>query len=335
MILPSRGTLPIVILLFCLACAMVGGCAGESGDRKAPEYASLWQDPQSVRVDEIRRKFVAGGNLTPEEGDLLMTLAERYPHERELNDLLDRVLVRREDWNALIRLRSRTPAGERTAAQRRDLAKLFVKAQRFDEAAVILDALVREYPDDIELLWLSGYAGYYRGDYAGAIETFETNRARLLPAGHEQSLLLAGLSHFQLDHLDEAIAMLREYTRLEPDDASGLNGLARALVAVGRDEEAEPLFARMNEIHRRHNETERRQSWLANRVRALNDALAEKRSADSEAIIQEILPVADAELQARLLKILADIYTATGREDEARDARARAASLTSAEGGTR
>jgi tetratricopeptide (TPR) repeat protein len=324
-------------------CAGSGGCGDGGSGAGSSDPAAFRNDPRAVTVEDIRHRFSNGRTIPVQEVDLLLELSHAYPEETSVNDILERILVQREDWNALVRLRSRKPATERTGAEKADLAKLLVKAQRFDEAAALLDQAIAELPEEIEYRWFRGYASYYAGDYAGAIQTFEEFRAPLLAAGHTQSILLTGLSYLQLarvdppgtagrasdgtppEPLERAIAELTEFVRREPDNLSGCNGLARALVAAGREREAAPLLARVDELHRQQNRAERQQARLAAQGRALSQALSAGRLDEGERIIKEILPDTDGELRARLLSMLGDIYASTGRPEEARQVRDRAA----------
>lgn len=289
------------------------------------EYDALEKDPRAGKLEEISSRFVRTGTVTTDDVDLLFALSAAYPGEAKVSDLLERILVRRKDWDALVRFCNTKPLNERSAEENLRLAKMLIMAQRFDEALPSLESLIAEVPDNVEYQWLHGYADYFRGDYAGAIETFEQFGPQLIAGGRDESLLLCGLSHFQLGQMDKALELLTNYNRREPNDLSGCNSLARVLFAVGRKDEAQSLLDRVTQLHEQQNAVEKKQILFATKIRELNRAWSERRLGDCESIIQDVLPMTDGEMRYRLQLKLAEVYAATGRDEAADQARQDAA----------
>jgi hypothetical protein len=125
--------------------------------------------------------------------------------------------------------------------------------------------------------------------------------------------------------LDTAIALLSDFVEREPNDVSGCNALARAFVAAGRFDDAEPLFTRVSKLHELRNTEEKVRARLAAKAHELNDAWDEGRYQDCEAMIHEMLPETGGVVKSHLLLKLAEVYSAMGREDDARKARGDAA----------
>jgi len=307
-----RGLRPLLVVA--LAAATLVGCetggTGGGSDSVPPVFA---EDPDAGKLAGIQQRFDARGALSPDDFDTLRGLGERHPHEPGVRTLLERVLLAREDWNALIDLRTLTPPDQRTDREWRALATLLVKAQRYDDACRILDRLVADHPDDVELRWSRAFADYYRGRYARAIDAFDAYEQELLTAGHTQTLLFRGLSRFQLDEMEAAVTDLEAYVSRAPDDIAGLNGLARALVAVGRGEEAAPLLERVEALHDRRNTTESQQAYLAAKARHLDEALSAGRVDEAETIILELLPRVEGPFKQQLEAVLRDIRSKGGR----------------------
>lgn len=327
-----RRRAPIVALM--LVCLPFAVCRRLSAAAPPPEQTTstpapvpVEQIPSEETIAEIQSRFLRTGKVDQKDVVLLTARAARYPDDQTAPGLLKRILVSREDWNALVTLCSRKPLEQQSETEKLELAKVLIKAQRFEEALVPLDMLIADHGENIEYHWLHGYADYYCGDYAGAIKTFEQYRQQLIEAGRTTSILLCGLSHFQLDQMDRAIEELSDYVRRAPNDLSGCNGLARALVAVGRDDEAEPLFERVTKLHEQYNVQEKKQLMIAARIREINDACRQGRLQACEESINLLLPDADGQLKVNLLLKLADIYAATDRPDQARSVREEATKL--------
>lgn len=307
-----RGLRPLLVAA--LAATVFLGCeTGGTGGASDPVPPTFAEDPDAGKLAGIQQRFDGRGALSPDDFDTLRGLGERHPHEPGVRALLERVLLAREDWHALIDLRTLTPPHERTDREWRALATLLVKAQRYDDACRVLDRLVSGHPDDVELRWSRAFADYYRGQYARAVEALDTYETELLAAGHTQTLLFRGLSRFQLDEMDAAVADLEAYVARAPDDIAGLNGLARALVAVGRDDEADPLLARVEALHDRRNTAESQQAYLAAKARGLDEALSAGRFDEAETIILELLPRVEGPFKQQLEAVLRDIRSRAGR----------------------
>jgi tetratricopeptide (TPR) repeat protein len=107
-------------------------------------------------------------------------------------------------------------------------------------------AMVAVPPDRIpataeEKSWLNAIAAFERaGDARGARLAYKTFLGRW-PENVNARVGLAN-SHHTLGELDEAVAVLREAARLEPESVVVLNNLAQTLSDLGRNEEALPYI---------------------------------------------------------------------------------------------
>jgi tetratricopeptide (TPR) repeat protein len=107
-------------------------------------------------------------------------------------------------------------------------------------------AMVAVPPDRIpataeEKSWLNAIAAFERaGDARGARLAYQTFLGRW-PENVNARVGLAN-SHHTLGELDEAVAVLREAARLEPESVVVLNNLAQTLSDLGRNEEALPYI---------------------------------------------------------------------------------------------
>jgi len=113
-------------------------------------------------------------------------------------------------------------------------------------------AMVAVPPDRIpataeEKSWLSAIAAFERvGDARGARTAYQTFLGRW-PENINAHIGLAN-THHSLGELAEAVAVLRDATRRDPESVVALNNLAQTLSDLGRNEEALPVIDKASAV---------------------------------------------------------------------------------------
>jgi predicted Zn-dependent protease len=120
---------------------------------------------------------------------------------------------------------------------RLEQAAVLVKAQRLDEAAVLLGPLLTERPDDAQVVWLTAYTAYHRGRHNEAATLLDEQLDHLLAAGRHDALLMLGTLRLAEDPA-RARDLLEDYVVRKPDHPAGHSALGRALAALGDDQRA-------------------------------------------------------------------------------------------------
>jgi tetratricopeptide (TPR) repeat protein len=85
------------------------------------------------------------------------------------------------------------------------------------------------------------------GDHAGARARYQAALAELDREHHPALLRGVARTHYQEGQAEQAIAVLHQALEIAPDDPETLQLLVNLLVAEGREEEAQPLMARLPE----------------------------------------------------------------------------------------
>lgn len=230
----------------------------------------------------------------------LRALYARYPTERAVADLYKQILVKLKDWNGLANMvRGKAPESQ-TEDDRLFLAKVLIKGHRHTEALDILVDLLTRRPDNAELQWLAGFAHFAIGEYEAAAPYFEHVIQHGRPELRVEAMILRALTRFYGDDAAGAVELLKPVLEVAPDNITAINAMARALTALGRDEEARAYLARLESTRNAMNEVEFRRSRLSNSARNLDDALEAKQFDRCDKLIAFMWPLADEAMREQL-----------------------------------
>jgi tetratricopeptide (TPR) repeat protein len=121
---------------------------------------------------------------------------------------------------------------------RRDLAVIYLDRMRPGRAAELLADARKRFPDDAELLFLSGLAAYRRGEYEQALDPLVQSVQRDPRLRFGEPYLLAGDALMYLDRTEEAIDAYDRYLSKSSSSIEGLVKKARAHRKLGEAESA-------------------------------------------------------------------------------------------------
>jgi len=198
-------------------------------------------------------------------------------------------------------------------------AAVLVKAQRMDEAAVLLRGLLAERPDDAQVVWLTAYTAYHRGRHDEAATLLDGQLELLLAAGRHDALLMLGTLRLAEDPA-RARDLLEDYVERKPQKPAGHSALGRALAALGEEAGAREHLDRAVALHDALSRVESDQMMLSAQASALNRAFEAGDYAQCEQLLEQMLPRAQPELQMELYRYLAEVHAACGRSDLADEA---------------
>ena len=118
----------------------------------------------------------------------------------------------------------------------RELATLYMRAERFQDAAAILRRAANQRPDDLVVKQELGHALQRNGDPEGAAQVYEG----ILAAAPQANVTRGLLAEVRISQgrFDEAIGLFQAGLAREANAALLHRGLASALERAGRDAEA-------------------------------------------------------------------------------------------------
>lgn len=173
------------------------------------------------------------------------------------------VLGFRQDTDAVVQqaeqLMGQNQAGQAAAllqraidAETRDprphvlLARLLVQNRQLDQAALVLDAATREFPDAASVHFQRGVVSFLQGRHASAAQQFR----QAIQAKPNHALAHYNLGHSLLKLNDHAAALdaFRDAVRFQPDHADARINLGRLLIEQGENDAAREQLATAVEL---------------------------------------------------------------------------------------
>jgi tetratricopeptide (TPR) repeat protein len=233
----------------------------------------------------------------------------------------------------LAKLLQSRPAEERTEAERLQLATILVKAQRFHEAFTLAEPSLQPSgrASHGDAAWLAAFSAFHAGNLARAADIVDANFDDLIGAGHADAYVIRALVHFNGGELAEAEKLLTTLLEKEESHASAHDVLGRVLVAAGDADRGNRHIQRATELRDQLTQAEQKALRLSAISRALVAAWERKDYEACDEFIGEMLPLANRQQQFQLYRQLAALRAAQGREQEAREALAKAKQLSASE----
>lgn len=135
-------------------------------------------------------------------------------------------------------LQRQIEANPSNVTARRDLAVIYLDRMRPGRAAELLADARKRFPDDAELLFLTGLAAFRRGQYEQALDPLVQSVDRDPRLRFGEPYLLAGDALVQLGRTEEAIDAYDRYLSKSSSSLEGLVKKARAHRKLGEAEAA-------------------------------------------------------------------------------------------------
>lgn len=274
-----------------------------------------------------RDALATQGFCAPEQCAALVKLQRRHPADPDIRALLGQALAAREDWDALAALLEDTTGEAPTPAGQLYLAKVLVRAHRYDEAAALIEPLLAAEPADTQRVWIAAYTAYHQGRSERCAELLDGAWARLMEQGHSDARILRGLLFLRAGDHEAGVAVIEPLLREQSEHVPANNLMGRLLAAMGRTHEAAEYLERARQAHDRLSADETRQARLSAASRALAGAWDAGRLDECERLILGMLPQADPGLKRHLYVSLSEVYRAAGRLQEAEALRTRSVEL--------
>ena|GEM_PF-3253829 len=303
-----------------------GGPAQPALDDPAPEaLAPVLASPPVPTASERSRIAALGARFsdthcdTESLGELRELRARLGP--RPVKDALIQAYGTCGGDSALADLAAETLSEPPATADLLRLGALYIRADRFEEAAAVLVPIADSPGGASQAQWLAGFALLHGGDPARALPMLSAGRAHASGPGLSEGPMLMGLAHLQLGDPAEAVRLLKQAVALDGENPTIVSALARALDDAGDREAAAEAAGLVQALHRRLAEKERAQKTVAGLVASLERAWAAEHDAEVLRIVERMWPFAPA-LRPTLLEYRIVALSRLQRHPEADAARA-------------
>ncbi len=305
-------------LSFLLIASVLGlvVCACDSGSQEVmTPRASFEKDAESVRfVRSIREGLNQQRRPPSEEIQKLKVIANKYPDEPFIEELLISLLPALKDWDGLAVYYEHKSALD--TEDRSMLARVYIKLADYGRARDVIESVVQEQPMNVEANSLLGRALYFFGEYDRASECYDRVWDSIVSERRVGDITYRAMIHFDEGQAERAVEMLKAGLEDSPDTAVMHNALSRVLAAQGKLDEAEVHSARVHELQKELSRVETSQMLQAARTFSLNRALQAGDMPKCQRLIFEYLPDSDPAFQEDLYRFLESLYRVNGREDE-------------------
>lgn len=308
---PWTLTAILVLLVFLSGCQTQGDDPFKADSLALNEFKRI----QSVQVPTLT------------DLDSLKRLHAQYPQANEIRQTLQTALQARQEWEALAGLINEKPESELNQADKLNLARIYIKLGKYNDASHILRPLADSAPNDLEINTLAGHAWYYDGKYEDAARVFDRVWSDIVTARQVDSINMRAMICFYQGDQTRAIELLKKAIEIKPDYIPANNGLSRVYAARGDKEQAEFYRNQAERAHAAQTELEIRQMRLTSRARDLEQSFKGANYDECVSIANEMIPAANNSLTPMLYEYLGRCYQALGKQTEAQSALATAARL--------
>lgn len=291
-------------------------CAGNATSDSIPP-----DDRQStVELSRIRQSLDRGATLLPADFEALKAIYAKYPRVRPVGELYRSALIKRGDWETLEKLITTTPPAERLPDDTKNLARVYFKLGRFDEAIEAAGPLAKTIPVDLEMNGIVAGSYFSLGKYPEAAAQIDRHWDAIIAAKRVDDMIVRGMIHSRNKESDQAIAVLLKANEFAPDNVTTLNALARTYNDSGNTEKAEEFRKLTESVQERKTQNERMAMQEVRLIYELQASWEAKNYAEVIRLARLALPIAGRSNQAALYKYIAEANKALGRDDDARAA---------------
>ncbi len=260
--------------------------------------STLFQDQDAfLFVNNFQAELKNKGRVKSKDFQRLSKIAQDFPDDQDLQSLLVKAIIVRQDWNGLVDHYLSLPDEK---LEYDELIDACMKAHRYEQAWIHLQNVIsHEGTSDIRQIQ-SALAAFHTGRFEESEQIVE----KLLAADTVNAILeltyLRGRLALRQERWEEAEQHLRRALELSPDTPNIMINYSRALRQLDRSAEAAELESRARQIQLeidRRDATQRRMAALANN---LEKFWAEKNLEKCLEIIEEMEPHVDESIRRGL-----------------------------------
>jgi tetratricopeptide (TPR) repeat protein len=300
------------ILLICLAFFI----ACQSAAQK--EASLLAQDARSkAELSRISQTLRGGYPLTPQDFESIKQIREKYPNSTDVRNVFQSALVKRGDFESLVKLIEAIPARERTREDNLNLAKSYLKLGRYSEAVDLVKPLAEAAPKDSELNSLLAFGYFYLGQTDEAAKYLDAVWDAIVQNKRIDEINTRGLIYFRQKNYEKAIETFKKSLEINAEDISANNTLSRIYAAQGDTAQAEVYRLKTEQAQDAISANEAKASRIVQNSYQLEDAWKAKRYEEVVNLARQMLPEANEKNKPALYQYLIESYKALGKPEEA------------------
>jgi tetratricopeptide (TPR) repeat protein len=207
-------------------------------------HKALQSDPRNI--DALYYLSLAARELSQREYQRLVALA---PDSARVHQLAGEAALAAENHSeAEAEFQSALKANPRSIEVATELAELKRSQSKFDEALTYYEQAAKIGPLNYEIAYGLGACYTYKQDYPQAIKWLR--KAVAFAPDSASGRFALGNALFQSSQFEAAIPELRTSLRLEPKLKQAYFLLGRAYTKLGRQEEAQAAFRKLDELNR-------------------------------------------------------------------------------------
>lgn len=305
-----------------------GGLLGcnEQSPTLPPVVRNFDQNQEAVRfVRGIReglenRRRPAGADV-----QRLKSIANQYPNEAFIGDVLLALLPGLKDWDGLTDYYEHK--AELSDHDRAMSARVYIQQANYGAARDVIRVVADAQPENVEANALLGRSLYFFGEYDEATMYYDRVWTSIVADKRVGDITYRAMIYYDQGNSDRALEILRAAIADSPGSIGIHNALGRVLAASGQDAEARVHRDRATELQDELSKHETDQMLRAARVFALNRALQNGDAGECQRMIFEYLPDSDPAFQQELFSFLESVLQRAGRSAEVPAALERAREL--------
>jgi tetratricopeptide (TPR) repeat protein len=297
----------------CFAVAVFLFTACQSATKKEANLTTL----HKTELSRIAQILGGGQAFTPQDFESLKQIREKYPDSIEVRNVYQSALVKRSDWESLVKLIEAIPASQRQRDDKLNLAKSYLKLGRHREEIDLLKPLADANPKDADYNSLLAFGYFYIGQTDEAAKHLDAVWDALLQNKKIDEINMRALVYFRQKNYEKAIETFTRSLEINADDISANNTLSRIYAALGDAEQAEIYRVKTEKAQQAISEREATMSRFVQNSYSLEDAWKAKRYEEVINLARQMLAGANEKNKPALYQYMAESYKALGKPEEA------------------
>lgn len=288
-----------------------------AGCQNAAQKEANLQAPDKAELSRIGQILSGGQAFTPQDFESLKRIREKYPDSVEVRNVYQSALVKRSDWESLVKLITEIPVSARKREDNLNLAKSYLKLGRYREEIDLVKPLVDTNPKDADYNSLLAFGYFHLGQTDEAAKYLDAVWDALLKNKKIDEINVRGLIWFRQKNYEKAIETFKKSLEIDADDISANNTLSRIYAAQGNTEQAEIYRVKTEKAQEAISENETKASRFVQLSYQLEDAWKAKRYDEVINLARQMLAGANEKNKPALYQYMAESYKALGKPDEA------------------